>query len=331
MIEKTETKHFDSIDILRGLASFMVAYFHFTVGVRNFLNDNNILKITGHFGWAGVEMFFVISGFVIPYSMYRSNYKIKNIKSFLIRRIARIDPPYLISIILVLIFQFLSTLNPYYRGNSFAIDWISLVLHLGYLNAFFEYNWLNPVYWTLAIEFQYYIIIALILPFIIHKNKFINYITIILFAFLGYLFPSSTFIFHYSLLFILGILLFYYKFNFMKKNEFYIISTIILYLIFYKLGYIVFLSAFIAYLVIFLVDNNKNKILKFGGKISYSLYLIHVPIGGRIINLADHFIENEIYKSIAVFFAMALSIFASWIFYKLIENPSIDLSKKIKY
>jgi peptidoglycan/LPS O-acetylase OafA/YrhL len=39
-----------------------------------------------------------------------------------------------------------------------------LFAHLGYLNGFFAYRWGNSVYWTLAIELQYYLVIALVFP-----------------------------------------------------------------------------------------------------------------------------------------------------------------------
>ena len=55
----------NSIHALRGLASFWVCWFHLTRGVSTFPTWQP-LRATGTNGWLGVEMFFVISGVIIP-------------------------------------------------------------------------------------------------------------------------------------------------------------------------------------------------------------------------------------------------------------------------
>src|ERR1700712_4724969 len=90
-----ETTELKSIEFLRGIASAMVCFFHLSCGNPEFLSDNNLLKRIGSIGWSGVEIFFVISGFVIPYAMYKKQYNINNFFSFLRKRIIRIEPPYL--------------------------------------------------------------------------------------------------------------------------------------------------------------------------------------------------------------------------------------------
>ena len=53
---------------------------------------------------------------------------------------------------------------PGFQGRP--IDWTPAQIagHLGYLNTFLGLAWLNPVYWSLAIEFQFYILIGLAMP-----------------------------------------------------------------------------------------------------------------------------------------------------------------------
>ena len=53
-------------------------------------------------GWAGVEVFFVISGFIIPFTLWQSGYRLKNYARFILKRIIRLDPPYLLSILLAI-------------------------------------------------------------------------------------------------------------------------------------------------------------------------------------------------------------------------------------
>ena len=50
-------------------------------------------------------------------------------------------------------------------------------------------DWFNPVFWTLAIEFQFYLIIGLVFPLLFAKNKII--IIALLFAFLGIVLDSG--------------------------------------------------------------------------------------------------------------------------------------------
>jgi peptidoglycan/LPS O-acetylase OafA/YrhL len=70
----------------------------------------------------------------------------------------------------------------------------------------------------------------------------------------------------------------------------------------------------------------------FLGKISFSIYLLHTPIGtDGIINFCQNFISDEVGKIILMFATIPLIILISWIFYKYIEEPTMKLSKKIIY
>src|SRR5438874_1620600 len=90
------------LDPLRGLAALGVAWFHFTHGNPVFL-PTGTLKASGQYGWTGVAAFFVISGFVLPYSMHRAGYRVRSHwRTFALKRLIRLDPPYLASILLAL-------------------------------------------------------------------------------------------------------------------------------------------------------------------------------------------------------------------------------------
>ncbi len=329
-MEKGNLGYLSSLDLLRGLAALAVCFFHFTHGNPDFLSKQNVLYQVGRYGFLGVDVFFVISGFVIPYSMYRGLFSFRKIGLFLSKRFIRIEPPYILSIIMVVALNWISTLSPYYKGATFSIDAPALALHLGYLNAFFDYPWVNDVYWTLAIEFQYYILIALIFPLLVHPKKWIAYTTLIAFGSLGFFITRHSLIFNYGFLFIVGILLFQYRIGYLEKAHFGAMLLISLLIIFIKFDHRYLIAALLPYFFItYFVFT--DKISKFLGNISYSIYLIHIPIGGRIINLTETFVQDELIRSLFVFVAMAVSIFGAWIFYKIIEKPSMELAKKITY
>ena len=65
------------------------------------------------------------------------------------------------------------------------------------------------------------------------------------------------------------------------------------------------------------------------GTISYSLYLLHVPIGGRVLNSLERFSHFELVKILAVPAALAASLLAAWLFFLLIEKPSHEAASKI--
>lgn len=141
------------VDLLRGLAALSVVYFHLSRSAG--LTDETIFN-SGYFGAYGVQVFFAISGFVIPFGMYRSGYKPSSFARYILKRIIRIDPPYLISIAIGPIVGV--------AGMGSTFEWPSvqrLLLHIGYLNVLTSNDWLSPFYWTLAIEFQYYIFVGL--------------------------------------------------------------------------------------------------------------------------------------------------------------------------
>ena len=73
----TRHKHIPVFDHLRGMAALAVCLFHFTCGNPEFLSPSDPIRGVGSFGWLGVEAFFVISGFVIPYSLYLRSYRLR--------------------------------------------------------------------------------------------------------------------------------------------------------------------------------------------------------------------------------------------------------------
>ena len=96
---------FETIEILRGLAALIVALFHLTdYGKDSYLNSIPLsLGLIPKYGWVAIAVFFVISGFVIPYSLWRKKFQLKSDwYSSLTKRIIRIYPAYLATILLII-------------------------------------------------------------------------------------------------------------------------------------------------------------------------------------------------------------------------------------
>jgi peptidoglycan/LPS O-acetylase OafA/YrhL len=75
----------------------------------------------------------------------------------------------------------------------------------------------------------------------------------------------------------------------------------------------------------------KTKFTDFLGKISYSLYLLHIPFGSRILNLGGRYADTEWKVWGIILLALLITLLVSWVFYKMVEYPAQMLSKKIAY
>jgi proteic killer suppression protein len=85
------------LDSLRAFAALSVCLFHFVCTTTDYIKTQWILDIFS-VGSYGVQLFFVISGFVIPWSMYNANFKINHFFKFALKRFSRLEPPYIASL-----------------------------------------------------------------------------------------------------------------------------------------------------------------------------------------------------------------------------------------
>jgi len=323
-------KQIQSVEMLRGIASFMVLLYHVT-NSPVYLPANSALPIAGRWGWTGVEIFFILSGFVIPYAMYAKGYILRDFPVFFKKRIIRIEPPYLLSIVLVLALNYVSTLSPYYRGAHFSIDWLNVLGHVAYLNVFTGGTWLSPVYWSLAIEFQYYLIIALAFTWVSSPNRIHRLVFYGLFAGSAFLIGGSgSFIFTFSAFFLIGILLFQYFSGIIGRTEFLIMEVVSLGLAAYRFGWVLMGISLATVLVIRFVREAPRPLL-YLGTISYSLYLVHVPIGGRIINISEVLIKNPRMREVMVLVTIAICLVAASVYYRAVEKFFKQAAGAIRY
>ncbi len=120
-----------------------------------------ILLIFDH-GRLGVPIFFVLSGFVIAHSVSRYRVDLPFVGRFILRRSIRLDPPYWFSIAVVIGFGVLSrAINPAKLYSPPTAGRFGA--HLLYIYPFLGYPDINPVYWTLVMEVQFYLIFCLLM------------------------------------------------------------------------------------------------------------------------------------------------------------------------
>lgn len=114
-------------------------------------------------GWVGVDLFFVISGFVIALSALNSRHDATGQHDFLIRRLARIAPLYWLTMLVSLFLVEPTVLN--YPWLSAAWHVLS---HLGFVHNLFAgtHGSINGPNWSVGLEMQFYLLIALIVPWL---------------------------------------------------------------------------------------------------------------------------------------------------------------------
>jgi peptidoglycan/LPS O-acetylase OafA/YrhL len=318
-----------SLDALRGLAAFAVCLYHICFA-DSYMPQNSFLESFAQFGDKGVQVFFILSGLVIPWSMSFRKYEYNLVKEFLLRRFIRIQAPYAIALTFT-IFCYLLFIDPSLRLNA-----KSILNNFLYLVPYSSDSWILNVAWTLGVEVQFYLIVAIGFPFFTYKYPSVRRFSLLALASMGlipapesinawYFFPT------WAPFFAVGIMVFLLRTQRFSKKEFYLSFSIILCFLFIK--YTKLLSLVCLSTTAFLIYFHSFKphvFLTFLGKISYSLYLVHLPIilmTGMILNRSN-FSENFPNLSVAVLLLAAIS--GSTLFYILFEKPSLKWAKLLK-
>lgn len=161
------------IDGLRFIAIFSVILFHVRAYLNTYmspaLGQDALAPWINYFlsrGFFGVQLFFAISGFILalPFAKhFFSNAKPVDKYSYFRRRITRLEPPYVIN--LVLIFFLLIII----KGQTVAELFNHLIASIFYMHNF-AYNsasMINSVAWSLEVEIQFYILMPF-LAYIFH-------------------------------------------------------------------------------------------------------------------------------------------------------------------
>ena len=280
-------------------------------------------------GSHGVDIFFVISGFVIPYVMLRGGYRWPDAPRLLARRVLRVAPPAFILMLLTITqFWFIDRLvvGAHWFG---ALTARQLIANFTFLVPFMGEEWLNGVFWTLAVEFQYYIALALLFPLIVRSYGAALACAMLLLG-MSFLTPGVTDFFDYVGCFILGGIVLGYKEQALSLR-----STVALLLattavIALKQDVLAALFGIAAAGTLAAVTID-NRLLNFLGKISYSLYLTHILVASTgeffLLKLVQ---PGDIVSRLVLLLLTGASIVAATIFYQLVERHFVALSHKVR-
>ena len=330
-------KHLGILDLLRGFAALSVVCFHFTVassaGGALAKYFSPLLNTTFSWGYLGVEVFFVISGFIIPYSLVKTSYNTRDFFPYLTKRIARICPSAYVLIGLTLIQWMVVDFFVHHDTKCLvAITGGQVVSNLLFIVPFTGHKWFNGVFWTLAVEFQFYIVIGLLF------NAFFTNATVTRFVALGafccgvhYLpgFPQESF-FKYAGLFMQGgatLLYFIKAFSLRQYLPCLALFTVASSFMVVPIAGVFGLATALAIAFI----EFKHPVAAFFGRISYSLYLTHFVVGSTAEFILSRFYQpvSPAGNTLAIVLCIIAACIGAQIFYLLVEKPFLKWSKRL--
>jgi peptidoglycan/LPS O-acetylase OafA/YrhL len=141
-----------SLQSLRGLAALAVVLYHVDVDFRN--HGLPLLPIPGlRFGWLGVDLFFVLSGFLLGRPFIDGRAQGRSLREFWQDRFLRIAPAYYAAWATTAVF--LVVLVPGVWQVASSLWSLVFLNNLHYAGVFA----LNPAFWTLAVEMQFYVVL----------------------------------------------------------------------------------------------------------------------------------------------------------------------------
>lgn len=345
------------VDALRGLAALGVACYHINRYGPLAEPASEVIPEWLAFvidrGWIGVQVFFVISGFVIAYSVRNARITGKYLGTFALRRSIRLDPPYWATIVIVLLLgaATYSAADP--DPLIGPVTWQQCLAHLGYAQNICGYGNISVGFWTLCIEVQFYLL-YICLMWLVQRfpgrgaedgNPAPCGARILWFAPLAVysLFVCShqssldMWIIHFFSMFFLGLLAWWALDDRVPSRVFwgYAALFVVRLSIDWAFEYAVALAAGVAIYVV----GRRGRLdtwlgaswLQYLGRISYSLYLIHYPVSWLIGRLGYRLTGDSPMAAAGwLLLAVLTSIAAAHILCALVETPSIRFARRFK-
>ncbi len=327
-------KHISILDPLRGIAALGVVLFHFSGSILPTIRPNPLEEFFDPARF-GVQVFFVISGFIIPYALQRSGYALNGFGNFMFRRYLRIAPPAYIAASLVVLYHALAvwiTGTPVDTIGWPGVNVRSILGNFTFHPALFTTQWYNFAFWSLMIEFQFYVLIGAILPFLMDPRKGTR-IMLILVAIVGAKLLDDYWLFDYAPYFVIGMLVFLLQHEVIGRVQFGFLIVLASGICIMESDQVPLLFSLITAGVILSKVEMEWKALILLGDISYSLYITHVPVAYFSESLVKRLTDIHQYtmgKVFLLFAYTAIALAAAWLFHRYIERPFQLMSKKAR-
>jgi len=321
------------LDALRGVAALSVFLYHlqFNVMTRKVLGPSVLSMLD--YGCRGVQVFFVLSGFVIAYSLRNTVLGPRSMIRFAIRRQFRLDPPYWAALGMTLL------LPVFYRlVHVRSIDPFpglrTIALNLLYVQDITRTTRIMSVSWTLCIEVQFYICFVLLL-WLGQRGQPAgrpSLLTLLIITVTGIgsvlVRKESGWMLAHWCLFAAGVLCCWATFH--RSTTWGLVLQVLVLICAFRYGsvYVVgtaaVLGIFVAGRCGALESFTGGPILQYLGRISYSLYLVHCLAFNFVLNTGAHFAHTN--KAAIWFWVIACvpaTLFAAHLFYLFVERPSV--------
>lgn len=339
------------LDGLRGLAAIWVLLFHLGAG-------GQIVTLLAllpawldialiDWGYLGVAVFFVLSGFVIALSVGDTPVDGHYLRRFVMRRSIRLDLPYWASIAITLaVLTAKATLRPGAPTPRVGIG--NLLAHMVYLQDLLGLPEINEVYWTLCFEIQFYLLFGALLLLSTWSSgdnrtsraRGIVFTGAALVALAWPLFPTL----HLRGLslthwygFLLGALVCWSLTGRMATRWLGLYVALLLG-VWWKTREDFTMACILTAAVIHTVGTAgrlatalHGRLVQFLGRISYSLYLLHIPVSGGMFALTAQVLGDSVLdRAIATSAVFAANVCVAWLAWRFIEQPSTQLSRRLR-
>ena len=335
------------VDGLRFIAIISVLVFHIVgylrVNIANGSTFFSFFSFIGRFlknGSCGVELFFAISGFILCLPMIKKGtnlFQNKFYKKYLVRRISRLEVPYILAMSSFLILHILL--------DKIPIDKLltSFLASMGYMHNFIfaKPSIINTVAWTLEIEFQFYLLAPLLVYAYsriqrVRLRQLFLAIFILTVSLLSPYQMTISSILSYGHFFLIGLLIadiyvhpFERQVNAVVGSIIFCISTIGMFYFGFKDS-----PALSLVFSVFLIGSLYSALLLRGvqrtvlswspiyliGGMCYSIYLLHYPL---ISFVGPFFVAQNFNPILTLMLTVVSVLIVSTLFFLLIEKPTM--------
>lgn len=331
-IRHPPSNRLQEIDALRGIAALMVVLFHFTSKFDELYGHASAPAFAMPWGHYGVNLFFMISGFVIFMTLART----RQPADFIVSRFSRLYPAYWFAVALTF------GVTAWLGLPGKTVGWGDALLNLLMFHGLFKVPNVDGVYWTLLVELLFYVwsLLAFRLGLLARIHLLLaaalalRLVYFIAAQVFGIDLPwtlSQLLILPFIAWFACGIMVYRLSHDSSSRGlDLALIAAAVLTLAITESPFLGALAAALTVLL-YLAASRRLPLLRIAlltwlGEISYTLYLVHENIGWAVmLRLKAQGFDPNV--SIAI--VVALSLLLAWAITRYIEKPAMALIRNL--